>query len=462
MSELQLDMQLAGGGNPFRDALAEGKFIFLAECSPPENETRCAAAAERILPLIRTMIGQNDLCGGAALTDRRGAPWSAMEISAALPEELRRHNLGFLSGDGRDAAAVQTQLDLARNSGAVNVVPVSGDAAPLSLRECRARNYCGSTEQLRLMQDQGLFAGAVFNPFHYDADTVLASFNALSGKIAAGAQFIIAQSGWDMLQNQTLAWYLLRRKQFIPLLAHLTLLTPDRAEKIASGRLPGLRMTPAFRKLIARELLGSKAQFEAAQYRRLELQVAGCRLMGYSGVIVSGVDVPGRAALVASRIRSALQEFRNFDHWLGEYNEHQAPAEMSYGVDAYHLFDRFLRRQYPFDEPPEITEPEEPDFSWAEQFSLRLKRFLFAKADRRRPERDILLKKLLADCRSCARCTLPEHHFYCTRTCPKRLENGPCGGVRDDGTCEIGGGECVFVRIMRCERHLARRPGLES
>lgn len=265
-----------------------------------------------------------------------------------------------------------------------------------------------------------------------------------------------------MLQNQTLAWYLLRQKQFLPLLAHLTWLTPDRVEKIIAGEYPGLRMTAAFRKLLGRELLGSKAQFEAAQYRRMELQVAGCRLMGYSGVIISGVDVPGRAAMLASRIRTALREFTSFEHWLSEYREHQASAEMSLGNRAFHMFDRVLRRQYPFDEPPEITEPEVQEFSFREKASRRLKRFFFAHADQERPERDRLLKKLLVNCRSCNRCTLPQHQFFCVKNCPKRLEHGPCGGVREDGKCEIGSGECVFVQIMRCERALMAQNSLES
>ena len=458
MSEVQTGTPQA---NCFRDALAEGKFIFLAECTPPENEDLAPAAAERLMPLIRMMAGQQDLCGGVAFTDRREAPWSAVELAAALPEELRSRNLCFLSGDGRDEEAIKAQLDLARRAGVPNIVPVSGHAGA-SVRECRRRVRCGSTEQLRLIQDLPLFAGTTFNPFHYDADTVLASYRSLDGKLKAGAQFIIAQSGWDMVQNQALAWYLLRQKQFTPLLAHITLLTPDKLEKIAAGAIPGLRMTAAFRKLLSRELMGSKAQFEAAQYRRLELQVAGCRLMGYSGVIVSGVDVPGRAALVATRIRSALQEFRGFEHWLSEYNEHQASAEMSFGLKAYHLFDRMLRRAYPFDEPPEITVPEAADYSLGERWGYRIRKMLFSKADRQRPNRDILLKKLLVGCSSCDSCTLPQHHYYCVRNCPKHLENGPCGGVGVDGDCELGGDECIFVRIMRCHRYMMEHPAVDT
>ena len=184
--------------------------------------------------------------------------------------------------------------------------------------------------------------------------------------------------------------------------------------------------------------------------------------MGYSGVQICGVDFPGKAALIASRIRSALQEFRSFEHFLDEYNAHQASAEMSLGINKFHLFDRMLYRQYPLDEPPVMNAPEDVDFSFHERLMFRLKKFLFAKSDRERAGRDRILKKLLADCRGCDKCTLPENEFLCIKNCPKKLLTGPCGGVREDGLCEIGSEECVFVKKVRSERFRKAVYGLES
>lgn len=462
MNDFQLDISLEKSDNRLKDSLDTGKFIFLTESTPPENARSRDEAVQRIMPLAEVMAKQEDLCGGLALTDLYGSPWSAVEIATAMPENLRNSNLYNLSGNGRSQEDINAQLNMAANAGVKNLLHLSGNASGLSIRECRARKFSGSTTQLEFAAAHpgNFFSGVQFNPFHYDANTLLAAYNSLAAKITAGAQFIVSQSGWDMLQNQTLAWYMLNRKSYLPLIAHLTFLTPDKAEKIVAGKVPGVRMTPAFAKLLQRELGGSKAQFEAAQYRRLELQSAGCRLMGYSGVQISGVDFPGRAQIVAARIRSALQEFRTFEHWLDEYNSHQAEAEMS--SSRFHLYDRVLRRPYPFDEPPGISDPGDADVSWKEKISFSIKRLFFAKAKQQRPGRDFLLKKLLANCHGCKSCTLPDHQYICIKNCPKQLVNGPCGAVKENGCCEISNNECIFVKKLRISKWRENISCLES
>ena len=47
------------------------------------------------------------------------------------------------------------------------------------------------------------------------------------------------------------------------------------------------------------------------------------------------------------------------------------------------------------------------------------------------------VKGFLFDSQSCGQCTLGETGMACPMNCPKTLRNGPCGGVRQDGGCEI-------------------------
>lgn len=47
------------------------------------------------------------------------------------------------------------------------------------------------------------------------------------------------------------------------------------------------------------------------------------------------------------------------------------------------------------------------------------------------------IKGALFDCQMCGTCTLSSTGMACPMNCPKQLRNGPCGGVRADGNCEV-------------------------
>lgn len=47
------------------------------------------------------------------------------------------------------------------------------------------------------------------------------------------------------------------------------------------------------------------------------------------------------------------------------------------------------------------------------------------------------VKGLLFDCRMCGQCILSSTGMSCPMNCPKSLRNGPCGGVRANGHCEV-------------------------
>ncbi|MGR3803067.1 methylenetetrahydrofolate reductase C-terminal domain-containing protein [Marinibacterium profundimaris] len=57
-----------------------------------------------------------------------------------------------------------------------------------------------------------------------------------------------------------------------------------------------------------------------------------------------------------------------------------------------------------------------------------------------------LTKSLLFDCRMCGQCVLSSTGMSCPMNCPKTLRNGPCGGVRPGGYCEVKPEmRCVWV-----------------
>ncbi len=63
------------------------------------------------------------------------------------------------------------------------------------------------------------------------------------------------------------------------------------------------------------------------------------------------------------------------------------------------------------------------------------------------------VKGFLFDCRMCGHCILSSTGMSCPMNCPKRLRNGPCGGVRADGTCEVEPDmPCVWVEAWKGSR----------
>jgi Methylene-tetrahydrofolate reductase C terminal len=60
------------------------------------------------------------------------------------------------------------------------------------------------------------------------------------------------------------------------------------------------------------------------------------------------------------------------------------------------------------------------------------------------------VKGFLFDCQMCGQCVLSSTGMSCPMNCPKHLRNGPCGGVRADGHCEVKPDmRCVWIEAFR-------------
>lgn len=56
------------------------------------------------------------------------------------------------------------------------------------------------------------------------------------------------------------------------------------------------------------------------------------------------------------------------------------------------------------------------------------------------------IKEEVYDCRMCGQCILHSTGMSCPMRCPKNLRNGPCGGVLQNGNCEVLPDQpCVWV-----------------
>lgn len=68
------------------------------------------------------------------------------------------------------------------------------------------------------------------------------------------------------------------------------------------------------------------------------------------------------------------------------------------------------------------------------------------------------LKGALFDCQMCGQCMLSSSGMACPMNCPKQLRNGPCGGVRENGHCEVKPEmRCVWVEAWEGSQRMQSR-----
>ena len=67
-----------------------------------------------------------------------------------------------------------------------------------------------------------------------------------------------------------------------------------------------------------------------------------------------------------------------------------------------------------------------------------------------------VVKGILFDCQMCGQCSLSSSGMSCPMTCPKTLRNGPCGGVRANGHCEVKPEmRCVWIEAFEGSQRMA-------
>jgi hypothetical protein len=67
-----------------------------------------------------------------------------------------------------------------------------------------------------------------------------------------------------------------------------------------------------------------------------------------------------------------------------------------------------------------------------------------------------LTKGFLLDSQNCGQCIVGFTGLSCPMNCPKKMRNGPCGGVRADGHCEVNPEmTCVWLLAWEGNKRLA-------
>lgn len=455
-SGIQIQFDFSEPKNHFKDRLNKGTFFILFEVDTPSKKRDFKAAAQHARSIEEAAFKIKDLEIGLALTDKTESTdsWNAADFATEVLSDAKKdHHLIYISGRKNSRNNILDMMERCASAGFRNVVPTTGNGYPDELANVRDKQHCfDSAHTLHLIKNMenrnALYPGCVVNPFKYTPANLFPQYFKLIKKLNFGANFIITQIGWDMLKHQELRWYLDSRDFHYPTIARLQFLTPEITEDILSGRRPGIHISRDFKIILEKENQFGYKQFASAQWRRLQLQVVGCRLLGYSGIQIAGIDRPEHLVTVCSKIKDAMQEFTDFETWKCAYQDHLARSDMAPFAHRFYLYKNLFTTSVPRN--PEVN----PEGvlrcrSW-DKIHYKLCKSMFSQDHLLSPDEHLLTKKIFTGCTTCSYCRLPLTHYICPENCPKGLANGPCGGTKPDGTCELRTKRCIHCK--RAER----------
>ncbi len=308
------------------------------------------------------------------------------------------------------------------------------------------------------------FIGCVVSPFKRYERELMPQYFKLVRKIAAGAQWVIPQLGYDMRKFHEVKLMLESRGIRMPIVGNVYLLNKTVAKLFNSGKLAGC--------VVSNELL-NVAERQAASpdkgqkfFRELAAkQLAVFKGLGFAAGYLGGIVKPEVFGEIIDLAESyAASDWRDF---IREIQYSQA--------DEFFLFehDRHTCLSGPTQiNPAYLKSLREPPKSKQVTLNYKLSRLvhklaftrdqgvygllrrLFARWDKKQGLSLRLVhaverqsKELMYGCEDCGDCNLPDCAYLCPRhACSKSGINGPCGGSAS-GRCELDDKECFWARV---------------
>jgi len=437
--------------------LREGQFSVLVEYRVPAVENPFKLALAPGVELAKYVQSDKRLASLVISEGDGGETHDPVKTVRHLQEHCEKELIVRLQGRGNDPDKLRETLAELTSAGITSIAAATGPALPDHPRQDNGRarphpeGYLDSTQMIRLMRASypQLFIGAGVNPFKYTvADTYLQYFKMVK-KLNTGADFIVAQAGWDMKKLHELQWHIRTRGLDEPVLARLLILRPKEVSTVLEEMPGGLVMSRALAALLQRESAINEVQSLSAQIQRIALQVAGCRLMGYSGVQLAGIGDPDTAKTVIDRLFEVLEEMTSYPAWVEAWGDFHNNVEMAPQVHSYYIFAKLLDQahlDYDPDETPMIAQ-EFPEPSTWDKARCRIAAGL--RLGKSGNPLQPLLARALCGSSAAGRCwRLDKTQMLCAAACPKGLEDGPCACSRTNGNCEFNDHPCFYHQVL--------------
>lgn len=432
-----------------KKALHDKTFVCVMEFVPKSSAERFAS--------IEALMARSQLCDWpmtVAIADRVGSPFEMAPLEAFASFARPLPALLHFSGKDRERHDLLAQLQQMDAAGLDQLLLLTGDRLPGHEPGQRPVRYLESVAALQMVRQArpDWLLGAGMHPFKYREEEGGAQYFKAAKKIAAGADFLSLQLGYDAAKHHEAIQWMSRQPSPRPLLACVMALTLSRArifEQVA-----GIVVTPSMLALLEAETAVSKAHAQARSLDRLALQIIGLRLMGYAGIHLSGIHDVEQLLTLEQTLHAWQSRIHTLEDWAPAWEAcwrmrglpavtfHPPGANWQLGERSvaassretlrYHLLSGF--HSLLFDRTSWLSQAfartvQQP--LWSTPLGARLLH---------RVERSV--KRPLVGCDTCGSCRLEDTLYICPETCPKGLANGPCGGTSLN-RCEFGDRECI-------------------
>jgi methylenetetrahydrofolate reductase (NADPH) len=470
--------------NLLKTALSDGAFVYTAELvlgrdhSVPDAEAFVRSAAQDARGI--RIISITDLPGGNPALPPEGF------IPFVLENGLTP--IAHLTGKDGNRSFIESRLHELARLGAENVLALTGDA-PRSgfqgrpkpvfdldsvlilwlIRAMRAgiRYEAGRREVRSTPFD--FYAGAVVNPFKRRQPDLMMQLYKLELKVLAGASFVISQIGYNLRKLYELRQYMVREGLgHIPVLANIYVPTATIARLMKDGEVPGCIVEDP----LIRRLEGEK---KPERLERAALMVAAVRDLGFAGAHIGGFGLTH-----ADFLRIMDRSLEIGAGWKGRMEE-----LVFEGDGDYYLFEAGTdglsdgKSAYRQSVPPGHAVLKARLGEWVHRLMIApdsIGERFFLKVLKKHESNgsgwrsgfwyralglSTVYRKAALGCVSCGDC-VQDHLGYagCSmRWCYKNLRNGPCGGSRPDGACEVDPAiPCVWNLVYLSTLRLKQDP----
>jgi len=444
-----------------RETLEKGEFVITCEFVPGRGKN--GPSIEAAVDFAKAVSTAGAKIQAVSLTDNPGGN-SALTPDALAPE-IQKYGLDALvhfSCRDMNRNAVESRANALARAGVNNLLVLTGDypasgfegnaAGVFDLDSVQTIKYLKSMNAgleipgpkkgttVKLPQTN-FFIGAAVSPFKLKEEELLPQFFKLEKKIAAGADFIITQLGYDMRKFLEAKRYLAARGLKVPLIGNVYVLSYGAAKTMNAGLVAGCVVTDELLSVLEAESKDPD-KGKAKRLERAAKMVAMFKGMGFNGVHIGGFGL---------KTEDFLFVIKRADE-IGAQWESFIPEVAFSRKDEFYLFP-----------PPKTYRPGEVDEDPVKKLpaghrvlgyniSMALHHMAFDRGSigcrlltsyymmlERHPRiakfshfNEHVVKMLSFGCRDCGDCALPDMAYCCPQSmCAKQQRNGPCG----DSTC---------------------------